>query len=59
MVRFLPESIVLAIHEDQIRLATEIDYYEAMMEIANSQMSKEQLAGWLQKVTRGTPPEIE
>lgn len=133
MVRFLPESIILAIHDDQIRLyggsygvrdsnaldaavhmpqaqfggqflhttiyhmaaaygfhlsqnhpfldgnkraagmamftflqlngleptASEIDYYEAVMKVADSRMSKEQLAAWLAMVTRGTPPEIE
>ena len=133
MVRFLPESIVLAIHEDQIRLyggtyevrdgaaldsalhmpqaqfggqflhttiyhmaavygfhlsqnhpfvdgnkrtagmamftflrlndleptATEIEYYEAMMAIAEGRLHKDELAEWLQKNTRGTPPDIE
>ena len=132
MIRFLPENIVLAIHEDQIRLyggtyevrdaaaldaalhmpqaqysgqflhptifhmaaaygfhlsqnhpfldgnkrtagmamftflqlndlepaATEIDYYQTMMAVASGQMSKEQLADWLQTATHGTPPEI-
>lgn len=38
--------------------ATEIDYYQTMMAVANSQMSKPQLADWLQTVTNGTPPEI-
>ena len=131
MIRFLPENIVLAIHEDQIRLyggtyevrdaaaldaalhmpqaqysgqflhptifhmaaaygfhlsqnhpfldgnkrtagmamftflqlndlepaATEIDYYQTMMAVASGQMSKEQLADWLQTATHGTPPE--
>lgn len=131
MIRFLSESIVLAIHEDQVRLyggqygvrdaaaldaaihmpqaqfggqflhptiyhmaaaygfhlsqnhpfldgnkrtagmvmftflqfngleptASEIDYYHAIMDIANGRTNKEQLAAWLQTVTRGTPPE--
>ena len=133
MVRFLPESIALAIHENQIRLyggtyeirdsatldaalhmpqaqfggqflhvtlyhmaaaygfhlsqnhpfvdgnkrtagmamftflrlngleptATEIEYYETMMAVAEGRMNKEQLAEWLQKNTSGTPGEIE
>ena len=131
MVRFLPEAIVLAIHEDQVRLyggvygvrdaaaldaalhmpqaqfggqflhptlfhmaaaygfhlcqnhpfsdgnkrtagmamftflqlngltiiATEVDYYNAMMSIATGQMNKDQLTLWLQKVIEDTPPE--
>ena len=132
MVRFLPASLVLAIHDDQIRLyggrygvrdtaaldsalhmpqaqfdrhflhptifhmaaaygfqlsqnhpfidgnkrtagmvmltfllfnglqvsASEMDYYDVMMAIANGQMSKDQIAEWLQAVTTGTPPEV-
>ncbi len=132
MVRFLPASLVLAIHDDQIRLyggrygvrdtaaldsalhmpqaqfdghflhptifhmaaaygfhlsqnhpfvdgnkrtagmvmltlllfnrlqisASEMDYYDVMMAIANGQMSKDQIAEWLQSVTTGTPPEV-
>jgi death on curing protein len=124
MIRFLPETIVLAIHEDQIRLyggvygvrdearldaalhmpqaqfegeflhssifhmaaaygfhlcqnhpfidgnkrtagmtmftflrinelepvASELDYYQAMMAVASGEMDKEQLAAWLQKI---------
>ena len=129
MIRFLPEAIILAIHDDQIRLyggsygvrdasrldaainmpqaqfggeflhttifemaaaygfhlcqnhpfidgnkrtagmvmftflkvnglepiATEQDYYNTMMAVAEGQMGKEQLAGWLQTVTRAAP----
>ncbi len=121
MIRFLPEAIVIAIHEDQIRLygglygvrdaaaldsalhmpqalhamifhmaaaygfhlcqnhpfldgnkraagmamftflrlngleptATESDYYATMMAVATGQMSKEQLATWLQTAVSG------
>jgi len=35
--------------------ATETDYYNTMMAVAEGQMSKEQLAGWLQTVTRAAP----
>jgi len=133
MIRFLPESIVIAIHDDQIRLyggsygvrdasaldsalhmpqtqfggeflhptilhmtaaygfhlsqnhpfldgnkrtagmamftflrlnglepiATEIEYYDTMMAVASGQMSKEQLADWLQTVTSGPLPKPE
>lgn len=38
--------------------ASEMEYYEAMMAIANSQKSKDWLTQWLQTVTNGTPPEI-
>jgi death on curing protein len=132
MIRFLPETIVIAIHDDQIRLyggvytirdaaaldaalhmpqaqfggeylhptifhmaaaygfhlcqnhpfvdgnkrtagmamftflllngleptATEADYYATMMAVATGQMSKEQLALWLQTAVNGTPPDI-
>jgi death-on-curing protein len=132
MHRFLPEAIVLAIHEDQIRLygggygvrdaagldsalhtpqaqfdgqflhstifeiaaaygfhlcqnhpfvdgnkrtsgmamftflqlnglepvASEADYYASMMAVASGQMSKEQLAAWVQTVVRGSPPDV-
>ena len=132
MIRFLPEAIVLAIHEDQIRLygggyrvrdaagldsalhtpqaqfdgqslhstifemaaaygfhlcqnhpfidgnkrtagmamftflqlnglepvASEADYYAAMMAAASGQMSKEELAAWVQIVVRGAPPDV-
>ncbi len=133
MIRFLPESLVIAIHDDQIRLyggsygvrdtsaldaalhmpqaqfggkflhssifhmaaaygfhlsqnhpfidgnkrvagmvmftflrlnglepvATETDYYHAMMAVASRQMSKDQLADWLQTVANGPSPEVE
>ena len=133
MIRFLPESIVMSIHDDQIRLyggsygvrdasaldaalhmpqgqfdgeflhptifhmaaaygfhlsqnhpfldgnkrtagmamftflrlnglepiATEAQYYDAMMAVAGGQMSKEQLADWLPTVTRGVLPKLE
>lgn len=133
MIRFLPESIVLAIHEDQIKLyggtyeirdnaaldaalhmpqaqfggqflhttvykmaaaygfhlsqnhpfvdgnkrtagmamftflrlnglepdATEIEYYEAMMAVADGRMNKEQLTIWVQEHTSGGGPEVE
>jgi death-on-curing protein len=39
--------------------ASEIAYYEAMMAVANNDMSKEQLARWLQTVVEGTPPAVE
>ena len=39
--------------------ATEIDYYQTMMAVANGHMSKEQLADWLQAATNGIPPAIE
>ncbi len=133
MIRFLPETIVMAIHDDQIRLyggsygirdasaldaalhmpqarfggeflhptilhmaaaygfhlsqnhpfldgnkrtagmamftflqingleptATEAEYYDTMMAVASGQMSKEQLADWLQTVTSGPLPKLE
>ena len=39
-------------------IATEMDYYQVMMAVANGQLKKEQLADWLKTVTNGTPPEI-
>ena len=39
-------------------MATEIDYYQAMMAVASGSMSKEQLTDWLQTATHGIPPEI-
>jgi len=133
MIRFLPESLVIAIHDDQIRLyggsyrvrdassldaalhmpqaqfdgqflhptifhmaaaygfhlsqnhpfvdgnkrtagmamftflrlnglepiAPEMEYYQTMMAVASGQMSKEQLADWLQTVTNGPLPDTE
>lgn len=39
--------------------ASEIEYYEAMMAVANGKINKEQLAGWLQSAVQGTPPVIQ
>ena len=115
MVRFLHIEIILAIHDDQIRLyggayglrdaagldaafhmaaaygfhlcqnhpfldgnkrtagmamftflklnglepvATESDYYAVMMAVASGNMTKEELADWLQTAVQGTPPDI-
>src|SRR5947199_7769493 len=33
-------------------IATELDYYRTMMEVADGHMSKEQLADWLQMIVR-------
>ena len=38
--------------------ATEFDYYTAMMAVASGQMSKEQLAAWLQTAVSGIPPDM-
>jgi death on curing protein len=46
----------LQLNDRQI-IATEIDYYNAMMSIATGQMNKDQLTLWLQKVIEDTPPE--
>jgi death-on-curing protein len=40
-------------------IATEVEYYDAMMAVAGGQMSKEQLADWLPTVTRGVLPKLE
>lgn len=40
-------------------IATEAEYYDAMMAVADGQMSKEQLADWLQTVIRGVLPKLE
>ncbi|HLG64172.1 MAG TPA: type II toxin-antitoxin system death-on-curing family toxin [Ktedonosporobacter sp.] len=37
--------------------ASEIDYYNAMIDIANGHMNKEQLAAWLQTGTKSIPSE--
>ncbi len=42
-----------------VPIATEAEYYETMMAVANGQMGKEQLADWLQKVTSGPLPKLE
>jgi prophage maintenance system killer protein len=39
-------------------VASEAEYYTSMMSVAKGQMSKEQLAAWLQTVVRGVPPEV-
>jgi death on curing protein len=39
-------------------IAPEPDYYAVMMAIATGEMSKEQLANWLETVMVGTPPDI-
>src|SRR6266705_856123 len=36
----------------------ESDYYDTMMAVATGQMSKEQMAVWLQTAVSGTPPDI-
>lgn len=46
----------LQLNDRQI-IATEIDYYNAMMSIATGQMNKDQLTLWLQKVTEDISPE--
>ena len=40
-------------------IATEIEYYQTMMAVANGQMSKTTLTDWLLTVTDGVPPNIE
>jgi death-on-curing protein len=40
-------------------IATEVQYYDTMMAVAGGQMSKEQLADWLQTVTRSVLPKLE
>lgn len=37
---------------------TESDYYATMMAVATGQMSKEQLATWLQTAVSGTPSDM-
>jgi death-on-curing protein len=39
-------------------IATESDYYAVMMAVASGNMSKEQLADWLQTAVNGTPPDM-
>ena len=39
-------------------IAAEPDYYAVLMAIATGNMSKEQLAGWLQMAVNGTPPDM-
>ena len=39
-------------------VASETDYYATMMAVASGQMSKEELAVWVQTVVRGVPPDV-
>ena len=39
-------------------VASEADYYATMMAVAAGQMSKEQLAAWVQMAVRDTPPDL-
>ncbi len=39
-------------------VATESDYYAVMMAVASGNMTKEELADWLQTAMQGTPPDI-
>jgi death-on-curing protein len=39
-------------------VASEADYYATMMAVASGQMSKEELAVWVQTVVRGAPPDV-
>ena len=39
-------------------IASEADYYVTMMAVASGQMSKEELAAWVQTVVRGAPPDV-
>src|SRR2546421_12660278 len=39
-------------------VASEADYYATMMAVASGQMSKEELAAWVQTVVRGVPPDV-
>ncbi len=39
-------------------VATESDYYAVMMAVASGNMTKEELADWLQTAVQGTPPDI-
>jgi death on curing protein len=39
-------------------IATESDYYAVMMAVASGNMTKEELADWLQTAVQGTPPDI-
>src|SRR5205807_10456174 len=40
-------------------IATEAEYYQTMMAVASGQMSKDQLASWLQTVATGQSPDAE
>jgi len=39
-------------------IATESDYYAVMKAVASGNMTKEELADWLQTAMQGTPPDI-
>ena len=39
-------------------VASETDYYAAMIAVASGQMSKEELAAWVETVVRGSPPDV-
>jgi death-on-curing protein len=39
-------------------VASEADYYATMMAVASGQMSKEELAVWVQTIVRGAPPDV-
>jgi prophage maintenance system killer protein len=39
-------------------IVAESDYYVTMMAVASGQMSKEQLADWLQTAVNDIPPDI-
>ena len=39
-------------------VASETDYYATMMAVASGQMSKEELAAWVQTVVRGASPDV-
>ena len=39
-------------------VASEADYYAAMMAVASGQMSKEELTAWVQTAVRGAPPDV-
>ena len=40
-------------------VASEMEYYQTIMAVANREMSKEQLAAWLRTAVNETPPDIE
>ena len=40
-------------------IASERDYYEAIMAVATGTMDKAQLADWLRTAASGTPPDLE
>lgn len=39
--------------------ASEMEYYQTIMAVANREMNKEQLAAWLRTAVSGTPPDME